>query len=270
MRTDGSVDARPSFEVYLQKTDSAHRAIEVFLRDGMAILGLGRLRESGMLAIIRAENNELGSLLGDAENPAHTRWERSGKHFKDKYVHGPSILSLVRQSADRLCTFLSTSEEGQDRELLRGIFFLPETGEGKVKRRTKGPGKVSPDPPDPPKSRKPMVSVDQFSTGFKIRPHHDAEDRPERVVVKAAYETDGGNPFNFYHEADFDFSRQSGVQVTLQGLEVESAVENRLVCLVTDDDFELTAQGFDQNRDLRLDVRPIRQSQEGESDAEEE
>lgn len=257
VRTDGSLNETPSFEIFIQRTDDPVPPSEVFLRDGMAILGLGRVRESGLLAVIRAENNELGTLLGDAENPAHTRWERSGKHFRNKYKHGPSILSLVKQSAERISTFLTTSDDGQDRELLRGLFYLPEEGEGKTKQKRK-PGGKKDDPDNPkPEQRKPFVTVQKRNDGFVVSPHAEAERTPNRLVIRAAYNVDRGNPFTAHHPADFDFSKKSGVvEIEMEGMEVEQKAPNRLVCRVTEPGFNFSAEGFDRNRDLVIDVRP--------------
>jgi hypothetical protein len=270
IRTDGVLNAISFFEVYIQRTDDPSPPSEVFLRDGMAILGLGRLRENGMLAVIRAENNELGALLGDAENPAHTRWETSGKHFKKKYDYGPSILSLVKQSAERISSFLTTSEEGQDKELLRSLFYLPEEGEGKTKEKRKPGGtKTLPIKPqvDAPK---PYISLDQRNGGFVIKRHKDAKRRPDRLVIRAAYDVDRGSPFKAHHPADFDFSKKNGgIDFEMRGVEIEQSTPNRIVCRVIDADFEFSAEGFDKNRDLIVNVRPeIEASDETELDTE--
>ncbi|MEQ1854530.1 MAG: hypothetical protein ABMA01_23415, partial [Chthoniobacteraceae bacterium] len=98
-RNDGNGDDMASFEVFLQRTDSGTQAVETFLREGLTISGQHYLREPGVLAIIKAGDNALGNLLGDAENPAHTRWERGGKHFRGRYEFGPSVLIYVQRSA---------------------------------------------------------------------------------------------------------------------------------------------------------------------------
>lgn len=262
-RSDGTMEAISCFEVYVKRTDDPSPPSEVFLRDGMAILGLGRLRENGILAVIRAENNELGALLGDAENPAHTRWENSGKHFKKKYNYGPSILTLVKQSAERISSFLTASDEGQDKELLRSLFYLPEEGEGKTKEKKKpGGSKNEQEKPDV-EAPKPYLSLDKRNDGFVIRRHKDAERSPDRLVIRAAYDVDRGNPFKAHHPADFDFSKESGdITLEMRGIKIEQSAPNRIVCRVTHKDFEFSAEGFDMNRDLIVNVRPELQAAE--------
>ncbi len=263
VRLDGTVNKESSFEVFIQRTDDPSPPCEVFLRDGMAIIGLGKLRENGMLAIIRAENNELGALLGDAENPAHTRWETSGKHFKKKYNYGPSILALVKQSAERISCFLTTSDEGQDKELLRSLFYLPEEGEGKTKEKRKSGGTKTKTEKPELEPRKIYISLDQRNDGFVIKRHKDAIRVPERLVIRAAYDVDRGNPFKAHHPADFDFSKKNGgVGFEMRGMEIEQSTPNRIVCRVTDADFEISAEGFDKNRDLIVNVRPESEASE--------
>lgn len=256
-REDGSVNALPSFEIYLKRTDDPVPPAEVFLRDGMAILGLGRVRESGLLAMIRAENNELGTLLGDAENPAHTRWEQGGKHFKKKYKFGPSILSLVKQAAERLSSFLTTSEDGKDTELLRSLFFLPQESEGKTKNKRKiGGNRTNPENPELEKKR-PYLQVQKRNDGFIVTKHPEANLSPDRLVIRAAYNVDRGSPFKAHIPDDFDFSKKRGApDIEIEGIEIEEKTSNRIKCRITDTNFKLAVEGFDRNRDLIVDVRP--------------
>ena len=256
-REDGTIDAFASFEVFLRRTDDHFPPSEVFLRDGMAILGLGRVRESGLLAMVRAESNELGNLLGDAENPAHTRWEQGGKHFRKKYTYGPSILALVKQAAERISSFLTTSEEGQDKELLRNLFYLPEEGEGKTKKKRKTGGlKTEPDDPDPA-GKKLYIQVLKRNDGFVVSPHPDADRPPDRIIIRAAYNVDRGNPYKAHHPADFDFSKNNGgIKIEPEGMELVQKTPNRLVYSLTDKNFKFAVEGFDRNRDLVVNVRP--------------
>ncbi|MDB4739206.1 hypothetical protein OAF91_02290 [Akkermansiaceae bacterium] len=241
-----------SFEVFLQRTDDPLPASEQFLRDGMAILGLSRLRESGIIALVRAENNALGNLLGDAENPSHTKWERNGKHFRGKYKYGHSILTMVKQSAERISTFLTTSNEGLDTEVLKSLFFLPEEGNGKTKKNQKKGGHKVPDTPDlPPKKN--YVSLAKRNGGFSIKANPEASSLPDRITIRAAYNVDRGNAFKNHHSADFDLSKHTSLD--FEGLDIEQASINRLVFKVTSPHFKFSAEGFDVNRDLILDVR---------------
>ncbi len=256
-RVDGTVDEAASFEVYIRKSENGHPPVEVFLREGLSISGQRSLRESGIFAIVKTENDALGSMLGDAENPAHTRWERSGKHFKNKYEYGPSILGYIQRSAVHLCSLLSRRSEGLDRDLLQSLFFVTEPGD--LVTPSARPG-VGPKPPvviPPIVPREVFVECKKIDAGFRLRPHPRAVRKPAFIQVRAAYEVVRGNPFNFHHPADFDFSRPKNINLELNGLSVISADPKRLLLSVDAPDFELTATGFDVKRDLVVDVKPL-------------
>ena len=259
-RVDGTTDETASFEVYLQRTDTGAQAVETFLRDGLTISGQHFLREPGVLAMVKAgdlPNDALGTLLGDAENPAHTRWERGGKHFRGRYEHGPSILTYVQRSALNLCSLLSRRPEGVDKDLLQHLFNVPEPGKATATGPKPKPGPVVPPIVPPVKPQNYFVECGKIHGGFHLRPHPKAVQPPAAIQLRAAYEVVRGNPFRLHHPADFDFTKRTGLDLDLAGLSVASATPNRLILTVDRPDFTLTATGFDPHRDLIVDVRPL-------------
>lgn len=269
-RKDGTLDKASSFEVYLQRTGTGGTAIETFLRDGLTIPGQHFLREPGVIAIIKAgdvADDALGTLLGDAENPAHTRWERGGKHFRGRYEFGPSILSFVQKSASNLCSLLSRRPEGIDKDLLKELFNITEPGgetSGGPKPKTGRPVRPVIPPLKPPNY---FIECSKFYSGFRLHRHPKALRHPAAVQVRAAYEIDGGNPFRMHHPVDFDFSKGTGCDLELKGLTVQTVTANRIILRVDDPNFELTATGFDQNRDLVIDVRPLHDASSDDSES---
>ncbi len=269
-RCDGATDEAASFEIFLQRTDTGGQAVETFLRDGLTISGQHFLREPGVLAIIKAgdnPNDALGTLLGDAENPAHTRWERGGKHFRGRYEYGPSILTYVQRSALHLCSLLSRRPEGVDRDLLQHLFSVPEPGKtaSTAPKPKPGPG-IRPINPNIKPPQKFFVECSKIHGGFHLRPHPKAVDAPVAIQLRAAYEVVRGNPFRLHHPADFDFTKRTGLDLEFAGLTISSATANRLILTVERSDFSLTATGFDPHRDLIVDVRPLHSSTADESE----
>jgi len=208
-RSSGVTDETASFEVYLQRTNTGAQAVETFLRDGLTISGQHFLREPGVLAIVKAGDNSLGNLLGDAENPAHTRWERGGKHFKGRYEHGPSILTYVQRSASNLCSLLSRRPEGVDKDLLQHLFSVPESGQIKATGPKPKPGPIVPPIVPPVKPPNYFVECGKIHGGFHLRPHPKAVKPPAAIQLRAAYEVVRGNPFRLHHPADFDFTKRA-------------------------------------------------------------
>jgi hypothetical protein len=203
----------------------------------------------------------LCTLLGDAENPAHTRWERGGKHFKGRYEHGPSILTYVQRAALQLCSVLARKPDGSDKDLLNHLFSVPEPGDSK--RPMPKPKAGRPTPPTPPEVDQPknfFVECERMQGGFLIKPHPNALRPPAGIQIRAAYEVVSGNPFKRHHPADFDLLKKTGLQLEFIGLEETQAGPNRLNMRVTDNNFKLIAQGFDQHRDLIIEVRPFHDS----------
>ena len=44
------------------------------------------------------DEGELTTLIGDAENPAHTEWQKDSSKFRNKYKHGAKTLDFVKAS----------------------------------------------------------------------------------------------------------------------------------------------------------------------------
>ena len=65
-----------------------------------------------------------------------------------------------------------------------------------------------------------------------------------------------GNAFSKYDPADFSFSKRGGVLLQTKGsCQLLSDADNRFEAIATARDFEINAFGFDQARDLKVDVR---------------
>jgi hypothetical protein len=254
-RTGGIVDDVDAFDVYVQRSDTADAAAETFLRDGMTISGLRYLREPGARALTMAEEGALGTLLGDAENPAHTRWERGGKHFKGKYHHGPAILLYVQKAAQHLCSLLARKQDGPDLELLKHLFSVIEPGAGGQGAKPK-PKPPVPPPPLPPIPPNYFVECTKIVGGFRLRPHPKALRAPTAIQLRTAYEVIRGNPFKLHHPADFDLTK-NGIKIDSRGMTIVPLAPNRLRLDIAEGDFEFTATGFDSRRDLIVDVKPI-------------
>ncbi len=265
-RIDGTGDEIASFEVYLKRTNDGTQAVETFLRDGLTISGQHYLREPGVLAIIKAGDNALGNLLGDAENPAHTRWERGGKHFRGRYEHGPSILSYVQRSAQHLCALLARRPEGVDKDLLQHLFSVPEPGRAISTGPKPKLGPIIPPLVPPVKPTNYFIECSKLYGGFHLRPHPKAVRPPAAIQLRAAYEVVRGNPFRLHHPADFDFTKRTGLDLEFSGLTIAEATPNRLILNVDGPDFELTAKGFDPHRDLIVDVRPLHDTSEDDTE----
>jgi hypothetical protein len=258
-RTGAAAGNSTSFVVYLQKDDQLASPDETFIRDGLTIIGESHLREPGVRALVLAEDPVMAEFLGDAENPAHTRWLATTKHFRGKYSQGQALLGYVRMSAVRMANLMGQVENEMLENLLDELFGIdterggtPSAGGG----RRRGTRKPAPGGgPVPPRylAQEPLYA----SAGFKVYPAPGATKTPDRISIRMAYETDtGGDPFEGYHFADFDLTNpHGGVVVTMVNCEEVSRGPNSLRVAVKGKSFSVELSGFDRNRDLRTDVR---------------
>jgi len=81
---------------------------------------------------------------------------------------------------------------------------------------------------------------------------------PAQIIVKAAYDVRGGNPFSRTNYSDFDLG-SSAVTATVDGGQIVARQRDSITVRVDDDSFDLRVIGFDQHRDLIIDYREEKQ-----------
>jgi hypothetical protein len=268
-RTDGSRNELSTFRVYLQRDEASARCAEYFIRDGLAISGVGTLREPGVRALVIIEHTAIAELLGDSENPAHTHWLQTTKHFRGKYKLGPTILSFVKNTPTRLVSFLSRRDEALDTDLLQHLFSVPlPEGEQKKTPRQK-PGTETTPPKPPPPAAPSYIACERVDGGFVLRPSANPTAIPDSIVVRLAYETLRGNPFKLHHPADFDLvTRPNALEYSGRGVELDMLEANRCRIKIQQPDFQIRITGFDPHRDLIVDARAEIRSRPAEGDPE--
>ena len=230
-----------------------------FVRKGITIENPRARRPRGVRWILVVNDSTLSSFLGDAENPAHTEWQRSSPKFKKKYHLGPSTLDFVRSIPANVASILSRPAERRDPDLLQNIFSLssdtaiPSHQLAKPKREGREestadelvPGILGQDG---------QLVITRVKTGFRLRGRVDGK-TPRRLEVLAAYDVLRGNPFRRYSPLDFRMDKTIAVQ--MRGGRVATRRENRLEIEIEAPEFDVLVTRFDENRDLRVKVRPL-------------
>lgn len=112
------------FDVFLEKDELLNEADSHFVRDGITITGVRKPKNKFVRAIVVIEDENLVKLLGDAENPAHTEWQKNSSHFRDKYIDGDKVISFIEKSIDNLCSLIIRKREDVDRYSLNDIFYV--------------------------------------------------------------------------------------------------------------------------------------------------
>ena len=248
-----------SFLVYLQRDDFLGQPDETFIRDGLTIIGEKCVREAGIRALVLAEDPVLTEFLGDAENPAHTRWLSTTKHFRGKYSPGHALLEYIKLSAMKLANLLGKVEDQMLEDLLDEVFGIPDDSVPPSPDRDPTKRRGGDKPPKGGIERKRHLVTTRLmkERGFKVSMANEAKRRPDRVIIRAAYEPETGDAFNQYHPADFDFTEPGeNLRIELRECNQTSIEPNRLEVEPISDDFSVSVMGFDGHRDVRVDARP--------------
>jgi len=247
------------FTVFLERDDNLDRAEDYFIRQGITLPEVTSLKHKGIRAIVSITEGELSTFLGDAENPAHTDWERNSKKFKKKYKLGPTTLDFVKSSPRELVKILTQPRKGRDENLLKHIFALPAAADdrsGRNEKEVPGDGGKQ-------KSSNPFVDVagsgyiqlTPVKGGFRLAKRPKATRVPRYITIWVAYEVRSGNPFKKYTPLDFDLGKPP-IDIQVQGARLLLNRENSIQIEVQKGGFKLTVTGFDIHRDLRVRTNP--------------
>jgi hypothetical protein len=244
------------FVVYLERDETLERSEDFFIRQGITIPEVSSLKFKGVRAIVSITEPVLTSFLGDAENPAHTDWERNSKKFKAGYRLGPTTLDFVKTSPRELVRILTQPGRSADRNLLRHIFALPasEPGEAASARPLPGSGgKQSAQGRFNEIKGSASIQLSAIKGGFSLAKHPQADDFPELISVRVAYEVRSGNAFKKYTSLDFELDKNP-IVIRSKGLDIIDCRNNTLRFNVKMPDFHLAVTGFDRHRDLRIKI----------------
>ena len=247
------------FAVYLERDEKLETAEDHFIRQGITIPEVTSLRHKGIRAIVSIAERDLSSFLGDAENPAHTEWERNSKKFKQKYKLGPSTLDFVKTSPREIIKVLTQPKKGRDENLLRHIFSLPiqpDQISGAFEKDAAGTG----DPKTREDETVEIISSNNLKLspikgGFRLSKRPHAIKLPHYITVWVAYEVRSGNPFKKYSPLDFDLTKPP-IHMGLEGARLHICKENIIQFELQRGDFRLSVTGFDMHRDLRIKTMP--------------
>lgn len=241
------------FDVVL-KEHKASVSKPVFVRDGLVIRNVIRPRSPGFIALVVIMDKPLKKLLGQAENPAHTEWNKGSDHFKGKYSYGGDYLNFVRLSVKNIIQYIQKDDDEVDSSILSDLFSIPIQDDGAkpepAPTPSPGPNVVPPIIPPiiPPKRYYQLVQLDN---GFRVSGKMEFSGE-RKYVVNIAYDTLRGDPFSKWHKADFIVTNLSINSNDIQNIEAEN---NNIKFTAGSNIFSIEVKGFDVNRDLKVRVK---------------
>ena len=90
--------------------------------------------------------------------------------------------------------------------------------------------------------------------GFTITRGEKDAVMPAMLEIAVAYDRRRGNPLKKYVSADFRLN-EAPIQIAVSGAKLGERQLNRLFVKITQPDFQVSVTGFDENRDLFVDVK---------------
>lgn len=246
------------FFVFVKRPDDITRGIDLYVRGGLTLPAESKFGERKAFGAMIANDEAISAFLGDAENPAHTKWTYNAEKLRKNYLAPGDRLRVIKNAVISFYDLLIQAEEEEDEKALAKFFFLQEPDSP---GKSTGKPKVTPpvDVIDTPQSNSKIARLTTIDNGFSIRKSKGAPDAqyPVRFHVKAAYDTASGNPFKKYDARDFSFSRPSEIQIgaTTETVKLIKSKDNELEFEINSPEFQIDVTGFDPNRDLLVKLK---------------
>lgn len=240
-------------DLFLQALQEGQSPYSLFARGPITLPGERHFSGVARGAMI-AHDDDVAALLGDAENPAHTAWNANAEKLHERWDDGKSVLSVVRHSLRELYGLIAEQSETADEDALLDFFSIVDKAEkaaGKKKRT------VRPKPEVPP--RETGIRIRAKEGGFEVKAGPAAEnwDFPRVIRIRIAYDMIGANPFKKFSKFDFDLGKDKTITLGTVSSEHEIIAPNAIKLFAKGPDFALTAEGFDERRDLVVDARAL-------------
>lgn len=233
------------FEVYIQKDESLKQADEFYIRSGITISEIKVLGNRRTRALLFARDKVVSTFLGDSESPAHTDWKPRAEELK-KYTLSQSTLSYIKYCMRDIVKILDQPSPGLNPDFLQDIFFLSD----ETKPGAGGNKPIPPIPPPPPQN----FNISKIQGGCKITLSDKKPALPFQAIARFAYDVLRGSPFSNYHPLDFTLNH-APIKVSISHGHIITNNENQITFEVLTKDFELKVTGFDEHRDIVVDVR---------------
>jgi hypothetical protein len=252
--------AASRFDVVIAKDESLPRPDLHFIRRGITIpeVKASTSVTRPIRALVIVDHDALSTLLGDAENPAHSDWSERADKVRDSYDRGASTVRFVKNSIAQLSAMLTRPPAGRVRDLLAEIFSIEMQqpgeaeggggdGEEELARAGTAEGAVK-----APPAKGSRIRITRSSEGFTLHGSGEAREVGRSITAEVAYRLRSGNPFRKYSRFDFELGKDVALQSS--GVELRSTDANRIDFTPTDADYSVSFSGFDRRRDLVVRV----------------
>lgn len=250
-------ESKGFFDLFLKNAPDEHKGQALFIRNSLTLPDEARkFSDKGIYVALIASGGPVSEFLGDAENPAHTKWSSTEERVKRNWRKPRATLTAIRNSLPTLFQIFDKSVQQIHEDALIDYFAIADpTGIAK-KGKNKPKETVKPPIPNIPKKKK-LYRIDSRHGGFSIKANSiDGEWDPFELRVRIAYDLLKGDPFAKFDRRDFDLAKEH-LKITLKGAELIERMSNEFRISASDKNFQVDVMGFDPNRDLIVDARKI-------------
>lgn len=245
------------FDMYLSRVPDESLNKAWFIREGINIIGNKHRGKRGHHCVVVVEDQPLGALLGDSENPAHTFWSRKilQDNYKGKYVWGPEIIKFVIDGFSNVISLLDRENNEKDCNILSEFFSIKKTMHSENTRHLNSNESDNVKPLMPkkliqPKKTKPYKEK-QIDSGLQIT-GNDALDNKRRlykvIMAYAVEDCTRARSFMKFNRRDFDFGPNGNIKSTFENAVCVLADGQNLHFTTENNNFKVTVTGFDVNR----------------------
>lgn len=246
------------FKVFFSKDENLKTAETHFVRENITIIDIKSIKNAGIRSMVLIEDKDLSNLLGDSENPSHTQWQKDSQNFIDKYIHGDKCMAFVINSVSNIYLKLQKQTMGLEKDILKNVFSITmENEEQSLDNNDDDSGKdVDLKKPklDLPRGKKQMIRVKKIPGGIQIFPYELEQGNLPEIELELAYDTTRGNPLKKYQQLDFQLN-QHPIKTIQKNCEFSFLKPNSVLFKPKNPDFEVTITGFDERRDLFINLK---------------
>ena len=269
IRHKGSNESELSeYWMYLSRDREERSFRPWFVREGIRITEDKVPYVNGLICLALIQRGALATMIGDSENPAHTEWEKNAVKFRNKYDWGPSTIDFVRRGFTNFLKLLDENDAELDDIILADIFSIevPTDHEGdRVEPNPIPDVDAGDDVVDPetvetddwtPSER--FYELRKVTGGFSLRGSKNELRSSRRYKVRVAYDLVGATKakvLKTYHRNDFNLETKLNLEeVSVDGVSTAELHANEIIFEADSKDFKVVVKGFDENRDLLVDV----------------
>lgn len=244
-----------TFDVFLQNPETPGETYSLFVRGALTVPGERRwFSNIAAYGAMVARSGPVASLLGDAENPAHTSWNATAEKLTKRWKGGDAVVKAVRHAPRQLQQLIGGRIEQKDPDALVDFFSLiDENAEPKARRRRRS---VRPRPEIEPRQKSLVIRGREGGFSVVAGPGAQKWAYPCQIRIRCAYDIVGSDPFKRWSSFDFSLDKDE-IAIELSSAEIALRKGNILRLNLTSPDFSLEASGFDINRDLLVEARSV-------------